>query len=763
MIDRIKILGYTIAADFDTHTLTAIPYETNKTISQYEEVILEISTQGIDNPKSVRANFTLNDGTVINNIYLAPVIGYVNKFRVRLNEVIGNKLKVGENQTVNITLRLSTDTSFAVLEDTPLSYQLYRTTLDTTYHPTDMDTVFVSLNKLNQEISDVDSRKLDSSGGTVVGDFTITGKTTLLDADIKSGNISNVNIIDSTMSNMKVPSKTTITVNGEIDNVNGFISVPNPRADKPNDASNKSYVDTTVKSSIDSNNIQIRNDITGYETDTSDNITLYGNRKYTTESINTIKSNAIKSVELKTIQSTGEYVLTFTKINGEKLNPIVIDTPDEKIISNAYMEGNNLVLEFVGDVEPVKVNMSQFITIYSGTESPTISLTVDASKKTITADIKDGSITTNKLSTELQNIVRDIPNAESTRQSNEEIRKSNELERQSNEETRILNENTRIANENERIDKFTEWENTLSTYATKTEVNTALETKADKTELFSGKYSDLTGKPTIPTAVSQLTNDSRYVSETGLKTINGNTITGSGDIEIHGTNVEGNPSGDATVELSKLTINDTVYSVVDSNFVNSKIADLIGTAPDTLDTLGELAKAFTDNKDVVDALQTSIADKADKSSVYTKQEVDNKLANIGDIDLQNYYNKSQINTKLDSKANTSDVYTQTVIDNKLDMKANSNDVYTKSQTYDREEIETLVATKSGIFNTLSGYGITDAYTKTEITNLLSTKANTSAIPTKTSQLQNDSGYITEADIPTMDGQVIFREWTTEAV
>ena len=158
-----------------------------------------------------------------------------------------------------------------------------------------------------------------------------------------------------------------------------------------------------------------------------------------------------------------------------------------------------------------------------------------------------------------------------------------------------------------------------------------------------------------------------------------------------------------------------------------------------------------------------IADKADKSSVYTKQEVDNKLANIGDIDLQNYYNKSQIDTKLDTKANTSDVYTQTVIDNKLDMKANSNDVYTKSQTYDREEIETLLNTKSGIFNTLSGYGITDAYTKTEITNLLSTKANTSAIPTKTSQLQNDSGYITEADIPTMDGQVIFREWTTEAV
>ena len=35
------------------------------------------------------------------------------------------------------------------------------------------------------------------------------------------------------------------------------------------------------------------------------------------------------------------------------------------------------------------------------------------------------------------------------------------------------------------------------------------------------------------------------------------------------------------------------------------------------------------------------------------------------------------------------------------------------------------------------------YTKTEIDNILTNKADTSAIPTKTSQLTNDSGYLTE--------------------
>ena len=36
--------------------------------------------------------------------------------------------------------------------------------------------------------------------------------------------------------------------------------------------------------------------------------------------------------------------------------------------------------------------------------------------------------------------------------------------------------------------------------------------------LFSGKYSDLSGKPTIPTKTSQLTNDSQFVTETGINT-----------------------------------------------------------------------------------------------------------------------------------------------------------------------------------------------------------------------------------------------------
>jgi len=45
----------------------------------------------------------------------------------------------------------------------------------------------------------------------------------------------------------------------------------------------------------------------------------------------------------------------------------------------------------------------------------------------------------------------------------------------------------------------------------------------------SGSYTDLTSKPTIPTAVSQLTNDSAYVTQSGART----SISASGSISYN--------------------------------------------------------------------------------------------------------------------------------------------------------------------------------------------------------------------------------------
>lgn len=59
---------------------------------------------------------------------------------------------------------------------------------------------------------------------------------------------------------------------------------------------------------------------------------------------------------------------------------------------------------------------------------------------------------------------------------------------------------------------------------------------------------------------------------------------------------------------------------------DNAIAALVDSAPETLDTLNELAQAITANQDVIDTLNESITKKADKSTVETLQQTvtDNK-------------------------------------------------------------------------------------------------------------------------------------------
>ena len=56
-------------------------------------------------------------------------------------------------------------------------------------------------------------------------------------------------------------------------------------------------------------------------------------------------------------------------------------------------------------------------------------------------------------------------------------------------------------------------------------------------------------------------------------------------------------------------------TIATKNYVNTKVADLVNSAPETLDTLGELAVAIDENKEVVDALNESITNKQNKNVI----------------------------------------------------------------------------------------------------------------------------------------------------
>lgn len=119
----------------------------------------------------------------------------------------------------------------------------------------------------------------------------------------------------------------------------------------------------------------------------------------------------------------------------------------------------------------------------------------------------------------------------------------------------------------------------------------------------------------------------------------------------------------------------------------------------------------------------SLAPKANTADVYKKTEVYSKT----EIDEKGFLTEHQdISGKADKSTTLAgygitDAYTKTETEGKIDEKiagkANSADVYTKAETYTKTETDTKIdekiLNKADKATTLAGYGITDAYTKEE--------------------------------------------------
>jgi hypothetical protein len=132
-------------------------------------------------------------------------------------------------------------------------------------------------------------------------------------------------------------------------------------------------------------------------------------------------------------------------------------------------------------------------------------------------------------------------------------------------------------------------------YITETE----LEEKGYLTE-----HQDLTGyakMADVPTKVSQLTNDKNYLTTIPSEYITENELDAKG---------YSNFSGNYNDLTNKPTI-PSIDGLATEEYVTKAIADLVGAAPETLDTLAELAEGLTANRDVVEVLNDAIELKAD--------------------------------------------------------------------------------------------------------------------------------------------------------
>ena len=157
--------------------------------------------------------------------------------------------------------------------------------------------------------------------------------------------------------------------------------------------------------------------------------------------------------------------------------------------------------------------------------------------------------------------------------------------------------------------------------------------------------------------------------------------------------------------------------------------------------------AFTNDAGYLVA--ADIVGKADKSDTYTKEEVDDKIDNIigGEINLQNYYTKSEIDasqaaqdTAIAAKAPQATTYTKTEVNNLVSPKANSADLAT-------------VAT-SGSYNDLTDKPNIPAMqvqsdwnqTGTSEPDYIKNKPTIPTVPTDVSAFTNDAGYLINTDI-----------------
>lgn len=121
-----------------------------------------------------------------------------------------------------------------------------------------------------------------------------------------------------------------------------------------------------------------------------------------------------------------------------------------------------------------------------------------------------------------------------------------------------------------------------------------------KSELFSKDYNDLTNTPDLSKLDEITQNETEIIFSS-----------------------EPSPNG---VDLRSITVGNVAYNITiddtanyaTETYVNTKVANLVDSAPEALNTLGELATALQTHEDEYDALLTTVGNKANKSELFSK-------------------------------------------------------------------------------------------------------------------------------------------------
>ena len=277
----------------------------------------------------------------------------------------------------------------------------------------------------------------------------------------------------------------------------------------------------------------------------------------------------------------------------------------------------------------------------------------------------------------------------------------------------------------------------LTLYYTKEEINTLLNNKANISHTHTvadiedmSDYALKTDIPTVPTKTSELTNDTGFITTIPTEYITESELNTELSTKA---NISDIPSldGYATETFVTNKIAEASLSGGEVDLSGLATKDELNTGLATKSNVGHIHEQYlTEHQD--------ISMKADKTELHNHN---NKtvLDGITSNKITEWNNKSNFDGNYNSLTNKPTIPTIDVnknyVDTQLATKADKSEIPSlegyATETYVTNKI--AEASLSGGEIDLSGYATKDE---------LNTKADISSIPTKTSQLTNDSGFIT---------------------
>ena len=282
-------------------------------------------------------------------------------------------------------------------------------------------------------------------------------------------------------------------------------------------------------------------------------------------------------------------------------------------------------------------------------------------------------------------------------------------------ETKVTTNTTNIANltttvngkaDSSSVYTKTETDNLLGAKATTAALNSAVEELEGDISTLNTNLGNKADKSTVYTTSQIDTKVGDLNTAIGKKANSATTLSGYGITDAYTkTEVDAKVAsvykykGSVTDESKLPTTGQSVGDVYDVQSTGMNVA-WNGTAWDKLGISVDLTPYLTKESAAATyattaAMNEALATKASTANVYSKTDIDGKI--------------STINTSIGTKANSSDVYTKTEIDGKV------------------TTLNTSINGKATKSTTLSGYGITNAYTKTETDNLLNAKLSASSV------------------------------------